>query len=134
MLEHMLAGSIGAASAHSAIEQQVRYSDRESSELKALYSHIVTGLNNQVTYDPETKDPEDSVIPNGFGMISDLQKQIDSLEALSTDQKRMLTELEAKLESRYEEIFKYRMEAQRLGKENEDLRQQLTTLSRTPES
>ena len=134
MLEHMLAGSIGAASAHSAIEQQVRYSDRESSELKALYSHIVTGLNNQVTYDPETKDPEDSVIPNGFGMISDLQKQIDSLEALSTDQKRMLIELEAKLESRYEEIFKYRMEAQRLGKENEDLRQQLTTLSRTPES
>ncbi|MGB2222138.1 hypothetical protein [Neptunomonas sp.] len=134
MLEHMLAGSIGAASAHSAIEQQVRYSDRESSELKALYSHIVTGLNNQVTYDPETKDPEDSVIPNGFGMISDLQKQIDSLEALSTDQKRMLIELEAKLESRYEEIFKYRMEAQRLGKENEDLRQQLTTLSRPPES
>jgi chromosome segregation ATPase len=67
-------------------------------------------------------------------MISDLQKQIDSLEALSTDQKRMLIELEAKLESRYEEIFKYRMEAQRLGKENEDLRQQLTSLSRTPES
>jgi len=134
MLEHMLAGSIGAASAHSAIEQQVRYSDRESSELKALYSHIVTGLNNQATYNPETKDPEDTALPNGFGMISDLQNQIDSLETLSTDQKRMLVELEAKLESRYEEIFKYRMEAQRLGKENEDLRQQLTTLSRTPES
>ena len=130
MLEHMLAGSIGAASAHSAIEQQIRYSDRESSELKALYSHIVTGLNNQTAMDKENKEDNESVLPNGFGMITDLQAQIDSLEATSTDQKRMLIELEAKLEARYEEIFKYRMEAQRSIKENEELRQQVSTLAR----
>lgn len=44
MVEHVLAGSIGSASAHQAIENTIRYNSREESDLKALYSHIVTEL------------------------------------------------------------------------------------------
>ena len=131
MLEHLLAGSIGAASAHSALEQAIRYSERESSDLKALYSHIVNELGTQgVTQ--EIDDEEDDLLPNGFGMLSNLQSQIDTLEETVKGQQNEIAVLETKLEDRYEEIFKYRMQAQRANQENEELRGQLTQLPRNP--
>ncbi len=131
MLEHLLAGSIGAASAHSALEQTIRYSERESSDLKALYSHIVNELGTQsIANDKE--DEEDDLLPNGFGMLSSLQSQIDTLEATVSQQQKEIEMLEAKLEARYEEIFKYRMESQQANQENDELRGQLNQLPRNP--
>jgi len=129
MLEHLLAGSIGAASAHNSLEQSIRYSDRESSDLKALYSHIVSELNTQSLIE-KTSDDEDTLLPNGFGMLSDLQTQIDDLEQTVTEQKQEIESLESKLDSRYEDIFKYRVDAQRALQENTDLREQLQELTR----
>ena len=131
MLEHLLAGSIGAASAHSALEQTIRYSERESGDLKALHSHIVNELGTQSLAKNKNDDFEDS-LPNGFGMLSDLQAQIDTLEETVYNQQEEITTLESKLENRHEEIFKYRMEAQRANQENEELRGQLTQLPRNP--
>ena len=133
MLEHLLAGSIGAASAHSALEQTIRYSDRESSDLKALYSHIVNELSTQSVV-MEKEDEDDDSLPNGFGMLSNLQSQIDNLESTITQQQREIEVLESKLEARYEEIFKYRIEAQKAHQESEELRGQLHQLPRSSSS
>jgi hypothetical protein len=130
MLEHLLAGSIGAASAHSALEQTIRYTERESSDLKALYSHIVNELGTQSI--TQEKDDKEDLLPNGFGMLSDLQSQIDTLENTVSGQQKEILVLETKLEDRYEEIFKYRMETQRANQENEELRSKLTQLPRNP--
>lgn len=131
MLEHLLAGSIGAASAHSAIEQTIRYSDRESSDLKALYSHIYNELSTK-SVAQGIEDEEDDLLPNGFGMLSSLQSQIDTLESTVSQQQKEIESLEAKLEARYEEIFKYRMETQKANQENDELRGQLNQLPRNP--
>ncbi|WP_372737720.1 hypothetical protein [Neptunomonas sp.] len=131
MLEHLLAGSIGAASAHSAIEQTIRYSDRESSDLKALYSHIYNELSTK-SVAQGIEDEEDELLPNGFGMLSSLQSQIDTLESTVSQQQKEIASLEAKLEARYEEIFKYRMETQKANQENDELRGQLNQLPRNP--
>jgi chromosome segregation ATPase len=131
MLEHLLAGSIGAASAHSALEQTIRYTERESSDLKALYSHIVNELGTQ-SITQEKDEDEDDLLPNGFGMLSDLQSQIDTLEDTISSQQKEIVVLETKLEDRHEEIFKYRMEAQRANQENEELRGKITKLPRNP--
>ncbi|SIT00221.1 sodium:solute symporter family protein [Neptunomonas antarctica] len=133
MIEHLLAGSIGAASAHSALEQTIRYSERESSDLKALYSHIVNELSTQSVVQKqgnEDADDDDDHLPNGFGMLSSLQSQIDTLEATITAQQQEIVLLETKLDTRYEEIFKYRTESQRIKQENDDLRNQANLLPR----
>jgi Na+/proline symporter len=131
MIEHLLAGSIGAASAHSALEQTIRYSQRESSDLKALYSHIVNELSTQsIVQKQENEDTDDDHLPNGFGMLSSLQSQIDTLEATIIAQQKEIVLLETKLDTRYEEIFKYRTESQRIKQENDDLRNQENLLQR----
>jgi Na+/proline symporter len=129
MLEHRLAGLVGAASAHSAIEQSIRYSDREASELKALYSHITSGLHQ--TQRASTSDTEEEDTHSGFGMINTLQSQVDQLETQLSEQTLLIQSLENKLESRFEEVFRYRIDSQRLVKENDDLRRQIEELSRT---
>lgn len=128
MLEHFLAGSIGAASAHNSLEQSIRYSERESNDFKALYSHLVTEINSQTI--AERDDSENDYLPNGFGMISNLQSQLDSLELTVAQQKKQIALLEEKLEARYQEIFDYRIETQRTLVENEELREQIALLSR----
>ncbi len=128
MLEHFLAGSIGAASAHNSLEQSIHYTERESNDFKALYSHLVSEINAQALID--TEDNEQDYLPNGFGMISSLQSQLDTLELTVSEQKKQIESLESKLEARYQEIFEYRMETQRTQIENEELREQISLLSR----
>lgn len=121
MVEHVLAGSIGAASAHKAIENTIRYNAREESDLKALYSHIVTELQ---TTEKETSSSGQSE-HSGYGLIDDLQNQIDDLEERIASQQKTISLMESKLESRYEEIFKYRLEAQKSKQDNAMLRDEL---------
>lgn len=130
MLEHVLAGSIGAASAHSALEQHIRYSTKESNDLKALYSHIVSGINTHQVAGNEEQDKEVQNLPNGFGMLSDLQSQIDTLEDTLAQQNSTIETLENKLDARFEEIFKYRMQAQQAQQENAALKKQLHALEK----
>jgi Na+/proline symporter len=123
MVEHVLAGSIGAASAHQAIEKTIRYNTREESDLKALYSHIVSEL--QTTEKDSTSDSGTASGGYGYGLIEDLQSQIDELEDKVKNQSSTIIMLEAKLDARYEEIFKYRMEAQKSRQDNEVLQDEL---------
>lgn len=121
MVEHVLAGSIGAASAHKAIENTIRYNSREEGDLKALYSHIVTELQATEKDGTEKNGSEQS----GYGLIEDLQNQIDDLEDRVKDQQKTISEMEMKLEARYEEIFKYRIESQKTKQDNTMLKAEL---------
>ncbi|WP_286239306.1 sodium:solute symporter family protein [Neptuniibacter halophilus] len=121
MVEHVLAGSIGSASAHQAIENTIRYNSREESDLKALYSHIVTEL--QTTEKDSTSSHSND--HTGYGLIAELQTQIDSLEEEVSQQQKIIQKMEVKLEARYEEIFRYRMEAQKSKQDNALLRDEL---------
>ncbi|MBV0932238.1 sodium:solute symporter family protein [Marinobacterium weihaiense] len=122
MLEQILAGAIGAASAHTAIEENIRYTDRERSDLTALYSHIVNELQGSYRFHPDKAHEPQS---RGFEMLDDLQDQLEHLQLKLDQQNNEMEQLEAKLERQYQEIFDYRVEAQRLRHENEALRQQL---------
>ena len=120
MLEHVLAGSIGSASAHAAIEERINYTEREEADLKALYSHIVNELQGQVR-----QESSSSASIGGYQFLDEMQSQIDELETTVSAQKKQIAELEARLEARYEEIFTHRMEAQKLRVENDTLRRRL---------
>ncbi len=122
MMEQMLAGAIGAASAHTAIEENIRYTDRERSDLTALYSHIVNELQGSYRFHPDKAHEPQS---RGFEMLDDLQNQLEHLQLKIDQQSTELEQLAAKLERQYQEIFDYRVEAQRLRNENETLRKQV---------
>ena len=130
MVEHVLAGSIGSASAHKAIDNSISYTQREEADLKALYSHIVTEIQDKEK-EPNNK-AEDSGY--GYGLIEDLQTQIDELEDTVKVQNSTISMLEKKLDKRYEEIFKYRMETQKVHETNELLREELRQLIHTQKS
>ncbi|MCV6590541.1 MAG: hypothetical protein OIF57_16175 [Marinobacterium sp.] len=121
LLEHKLAGAIGSASAHQALENSIRYSKRESSDLKALYSHIVCDMHNH-----ERTPPGDD---GNLNMLEELQNQLSRLQTTARDQQAQIERLEIRLESSYDESFNYRMETQRLRQQNTELRQRLALLS-----
>ncbi|MBA4502048.1 sodium:solute symporter family protein [Marinobacterium marinum] len=124
MLEQTLAGAIGAASAHTAIEDNIRYTDRERADLTALYSHIVSELQSSHRFHPDRpQEPQ----TRGLDMLGDLQSQIEQLQLKIGRRDNEIEQLETKLECQYEEIFNYRVEAQRLRHENEALRRQLVS-------
>lgn len=123
MLEHVLAGSIGSAGAHSAMESRIRYSDKESADLQAVFSHIVSELQGPgASADLSNMPPQDA----GMGLLEDLQAQIDKLQLNIQQKDNEITTLERKLDDRYEEIFKYRLEVQKTHQENEALRKELS--------
>ncbi|WP_136680912.1 sodium:solute symporter [Neptunomonas sp. XY-337] len=121
MVEHILAGSIGAASAHRAMEQNIRYSTRESSDLKALYSHIVSELKGGPSSTAGSMLTTDTSALEQHGLIGELQSSINKLELKNQEYLTRLARLEEKLEKRDHDIFKYRMEAQRKERDNKDL-------------
>lgn len=118
MLEHLLAGSIGAAAAHSAITDQIRYSERESTDLKALYSHLVSEIRPSLT---ENQDDES----DGYSLLVELQQQVESLEKQNTEQREKLAGVEERLEAQIERNFNLRVSEQRLKQENKALKEQL---------
>lgn len=124
MLEQVLAGSIGAASAHTAIEENIRYTDRERSDLTALYSHIVNELQGSYRFHPDKANEPQS---RGFEMLDDLQNQLEHMQLKIDQQQGEIEQLEAKLEAQYQQVFDHRIEAQKLRQENEGLRQQILT-------
>lgn len=126
-LEHTLAGAIGAASAHNAIESSIHYSDREAADLKALYSHIVSELNTPHLSATALDSPSAAAQGSAdhYGMVSELQRNIEKLEQQIRQQNKEIAQLESKLEQRYADIFRYRMEAQKRLQENELLRREL---------
>ncbi|WP_290704619.1 hypothetical protein [Amphritea sp.] len=121
MLEHALAGSIGSASAHKAMETSIRYNNRESTDLKALYSHLVIELNQQHLPGQENLI-ESETGSQSYGLINNLQKKIKKHEQTIKMQDKQIEDLEVKLESRYQEIFHYRLETQKIQQENETLK------------
>ena len=122
MIEHRLAGSIGAAGAHSAIEDSISYSDRESADLRALFSHLASELKLSQS------DGRGQQIISGEGsqFFRDLQKGNEMLNNEIAQLRNANKVLDEKLDRQYQEIFKYRLEAQRLNMENEALKAQLT--------
>lgn len=123
MVEHVLAGSIGSASAHGAMENRIRYSSKEAADLQIVFSHIVTELQGSGVPDEQQRSPLSE--PGSFGLIENLQTQIDKLQHKVKKQENDIASMEKKLDSRYEEIFQYRIDVQKTHQENEALRKEL---------
>ncbi|WP_372597950.1 hypothetical protein [Amphritea sp.] len=124
MLEHVLAGSIGAASAHKAMESGIRYNPREAADLKALYSHLAVELTQQRM--PGYEDFNDSETGSqSYGLINNLQNKIKKHEQTIRIQDKQIEDLEARLEARYQEVFRTRLETQKVRQENEMLKLQI---------
>ncbi|WP_296059727.1 sodium:solute symporter [uncultured Amphritea sp.] len=124
MLEHVLAGSIGAASAHKAMESGIRYNPREAADLKALYSHLAVELTQQRM--PGHEDVNDSETGSqSYGLINNLQNKIKKHEQTIRIQDKQIEDLEARLEARYQEVFRTRLETQKVRQENEMLKLQI---------
>ncbi|SEF71715.1 sodium:solute symporter family transporter [Marinobacterium lutimaris] len=118
MLEHFLAGSIGAAAAHSAISEEIHYNDRESTDLKALYSHLVSEIRPSLTPDQDNDS-------DGYSLLVELQQQVEALEKEKTEQQEKLIQMEKRLETLFEKNFNLRISEQRLKQDNEAIREQL---------
>lgn len=124
MLEHVLAGSIGAASAHKAMESGIRYNPREAADLKALYSHLAVELTQQRM--PGHEDFNGSETGSqSYGLINNLQNKIKKHEQTIRMQDKQIEDLEARLETRYQEVFRTRLETQKVRQENEMLKLQI---------
>lgn len=123
MLEHTLTGSIGAASAHNAMENSIRYTSREAADLKSLYSHLVTEMDTRLGNKTQSQEED-----TNFGLIDELQRQINQLECKSLSQQQQIERLEMKLEERHQQIFKYRIAAQHAQRDKSLLSEQLKAL------
>lgn len=113
MIEQRLAGSIGAASAHSAIEEAIDYSEREAADLRSLFSHLASELNASVI--------ENNSEGEGIEMLARLQESNEEQTQKLKSLQRRVEQLEETVDRQYKEIFDYRMTAQRLQVEREDL-------------
>ncbi|WP_207061498.1 sodium:solute symporter family protein [Motiliproteus sp. SC1-56] len=122
MLENVLAGSIGAASAHHVIESSIRYSERETRDLKAIYSHIMTELHGQqrTRHNEEPAEAE-----HRYTFIEDLQQKLDDRNQQIEKHQQQLDRLEARLEKSDQKLFDQRLVNQKLTQEIQHLRKQL---------
>ena len=122
MLERLLAGSIGAAAAHSVIANAVRYSEREEADLKALYSHLFSELHPRIENLDETKRNHQGA---DHAELTALQRRIEQLERDNAQQSRNLDELSKRLDQEYQKAFELRVSEQKLKRENSALKEKL---------
>lgn len=128
MIEHILAGSIGAASAHTAIEENIRYTAREAQDLQTLYNHLVTELN------PNVSAPQHPAEQEGhMNVLQELQNKIDRLEHQTEQQKSEIDKLEHKLDVSLDKSHQLRIDLQRINAENRHLKHQLTRFLEQPQ-
>jgi len=118
MLEQRLAGSIGAATAHSAVEESINYSEREAADLRSLFSHLASELNASII----EKDDSES---EGIDMLMRLQEANEQQSLTLKRLQKRVDELEGIVDRQYKEIFDYRLEAQKLRVEREGLVERL---------
>jgi hypothetical protein len=121
LLEQLLAGSIGAAAAHGAVADGIRYTEREAADLKALYSRLAHEISPQLA--SEQSGGEKST----YGALVELQQKLDQAETTQQAQAQRIAQLEARLEKQYEQNFKLRLSEQRLRRENEQLKSRFLT-------
>ncbi|MCW8883967.1 MAG: hypothetical protein OQK12_01775 [Motiliproteus sp.] len=124
MLEHALAGAIGAASAHNAIENTIKYTEQETKDLKAVYSHILSELHGQGEANPAVVDPQLEE-ENRYSFIENLQKTIDEQTAELTEQKQALEKAIELRDRSDQKLFDQRLVNQKLIQEVKSLRHRL---------
>ncbi len=126
-VEHALSGIIGSAGAHQALEKVIHYSDRETRDLQAIYSHIQTELQSQ----PNSIDPplgaqyDGPTNSSGLSFIENLQRQIDQLKATIETQQQQQQKLQQRLDNNDQKLFEQRIVNQKQLQELEELRIQL---------
>lgn len=124
MLEQRLAGSIGAASSHSAIEEMIHYSEREAADLRSLFSHLASELNASVI----EKSSDDS---EGIDLLLRLQETNEQQSVTLARMQQKCDQLETVVDRQYQEIFNYRVEAQKLKIDNDNLKQRIESAEST---
>lgn len=118
MLEQRLAGSIGAASSHTAVEELIHYSEREAADLRSLFSHLASELNASVI-ENSNEDAE------GIDLLLRLQETNEQQSLTLEKVQQQCEQLEAVVDRQYQEIFNYRIEAQKLKVDNDILKQRI---------
>ncbi len=122
MLEHTLAGSIGATGAHRAMEASVKYCERETRDLQALSSHILNELHAQ----PRTTTPSPAGGAPGQGTVVDrLQEQLQQQKEACDQLQQRAEKLEALLDKTDKKLFEQRMANQKLTQELSVLHKQI---------
>ncbi|MEH6624930.1 MAG: sodium:solute symporter [Motiliproteus sp.] len=124
MLEHVLAGSIGAASAHKAIENRIKYTEQETKDLKAVYSHILSELHGQGETVEGTNRPSDDG-DSRYSFIENLQKTIDEQASQLQQQQQALDKATEARDNADQRLFDQRIINQKLAQEVKTLRHQM---------
>lgn len=133
LLESVLSGAIGAASAHHAIESNIRYSERENQDLHTVYNHLVSEIQGHISRQRPVKKEEDVENSSRYSFIDDLQSTIDDQTAQLSEQQQKLKQLQSSLDTISQKLFDQRLENQKLGQENQRLRQKVSDLEENPE-
>ncbi|WP_027854721.1 sodium:solute symporter family protein [Marinobacterium litorale] len=115
MLEACLAGSIGAASAHRAVESGIGYSQQEKRDLEALHSHIGSELGTSSDYQAGGSKGRSA----GF---ADLNAAVERQKAEVESLKAEVAKLQRKLEKSDNELFNQRLQNQKLSQQLLELR------------
>lgn len=125
-LEHALSGLIGTAGAHQAIEKVIHYSDRETRDLQAIYSHIRTELKAQPAALSAAAEniQANPTGDNGLSFIEGLQNQIDELKQTVEQQQQQQQHLQQRLERSDQKLFEQRIVNQKQIQQIEELHQQ----------
>lgn len=117
LLENALAGAIGAASAHNAIETHIRYSERENQDLHTVYNHLVTEIQGHLGRQRPTEETAQDA-SGRFSFIDELQNTIDTQEAEINEIKGEHEKLQLSLDSVSQKLFDQRLVNQKLQQEN----------------
>lgn len=126
-VEHALSGIIGSAGAHQALEKVIHYSDRETRDLQAIYSHIQTELKSQpgIANAAIEAQPNDPNSASGLSFIENLQGQIDQLKATIETQQLQQQKLKQRLDNSDQKLFDQRIVNQKQLQQLEELKIQL---------
>ncbi len=123
VVEHILSGSIGSAAAHRAIETCLTYSEREVSDLQAIYSDVLGVL---LTTPQELSQQADFITAE----TGSVQHRADELEAKIREREAQILELQDQHKALYEQ---FRHEQVRAGKIMRLLKQELKKRSSSPQ-
>lgn len=124
LLENALSGAVGSASAHSAIDTHIHYSERETQDLHTVYNHLSIEIEGHINL----QDAALAETPDGSGrynFIDNLQNTIEEKnEAIRSIQKEH-DKAQLSLDSISQKLFDIRLTNQKLTQENARLKQQI---------
>ncbi len=129
LLENVLGGAVGSASAHTTIEAKIRYTERESEDLQTVFNHLSSEIQGHLEKQEVEEHPLDGTDGTGrYSFIDDLQSAIDEKDAQINEAQQEFEKLQFSLDSLSQKLFDQRLVNQKLSQENSRLKRRLSDL------